>query len=141
MSAEDRVFVDSNILVYAYDLAAGRKHHIARDIVAHLWQTRAGVVSNQVLQEFYVNITRKLSKPLPRPIARQIIATYAVWPVYSPAVDDVVHASDVEERYQVSFWDALILVAARRSRVERVLSEDMQSGHRLNGVLVENPFQ
>ncbi len=75
----DRAFVDTNVLVYAHDLDAGARHAIAARLVAELWETRRAVISTQVLQEFYVNATRKIPSPLPRPTARQIVKTYAVW--------------------------------------------------------------
>ena len=69
----DKVFLDANILVYAHDRDAGEKHSIALEIVKDLWEKRAGVLSNQVLQEFYVSVTKKILKPIPKSEAREII--------------------------------------------------------------------
>ena len=75
----DRTFIDTNVLIYAHDADAGRKHDVAKDILRSLWVERAGVLSTQVLQEFYVNATRKIRKPLTRPEARTVLDTYAPW--------------------------------------------------------------
>ena len=138
--AEARVFVDTNVLVYAYDVDAGQKHDAARALIADLWQTRQGVISAQVMQEFYDTVCRKLSTPLDRLTARAIIETYRAWPVHAFDVSDVLTASELEERYQLSFRDALIVAAARRMNADRLMSEDFQAGRRLEGILIENPF-
>jgi predicted nucleic acid-binding protein len=140
MTGDTRVFVDTNILVYAHDVRAGRKNQIAQRVVSELWQTRQGVMSTQVLQEFYVTVCRKLSTPLDRSTARRIVDTYRVWDVHTADVSDIVAASEIEERYQLSFWEALILSAARRLHADRLLTEDLQAGQRIEGILVENPF-
>ena len=77
----DRTFVDTNILVYAHDLDSGNKHRIANKIVSELWDSRSGVLSTQVLQEFYVTLTRKISAPLRKPTARRIVKNYINWEV------------------------------------------------------------
>ncbi|MQA84076.1 MAG: PIN domain-containing protein [Streptosporangiales bacterium] len=139
MSAET-CFVDTNVLVYAYDADAGRRHDIAAELLTRLWRSRTGAISTQVLQEFYVNVTRKLPQPLDRVTARGVLWTYRAWPVHSASVDDVMGAAELEEREQLSFWDALIIVSAVRSGAARLLTEDMQEGRRISGVLIENPF-
>lgn len=136
----DRVFVDTNILIYAHDLEAGRKHEVARSVVRDLWTSRLGVLSTQVLQEFYVNMTRKIPIPLPRATVRQIVRSYAAWQVEVPGPDMILRASELEERYQLSFWDALVVVAAVEGGAARILSEDLNPGQTLDGVVVENPF-
>ena len=140
MSAELTTFVDTNILVYAYDLDAGPKHEVARSVVADLWRSRLGVLSTQVLQEFYVTVTRKLTNPLRRRTAREVVASYLSWRVQPVSAEDVLAASQLEERHRLSFWDALIVVSARNAGVERLVSEDLQPGRRIAGILVENPF-
>ena len=133
-------FVDTNVLVYAYDVDAGEKHHLAKARLQALWENKSGSLSSQVLQEFYVTVTRKLAKPLRRQIARDVVSTYAAWPVHRPEVDDIISASELEERHRLSFWDALIVVSARRSGAQEILTEDLQDGQRLDGLLVVNPF-
>lgn len=137
----DLTFVDTNVLVYAYDADAGEKHEAARSHVQGLWQHETGRMSTQVLQEFYVTVTRKLGRPLPRRTAREIITTYRAWPIHRPDVDDVVAASELEERHQLSFWDALIIVSALRSGATSLLTEDLQDGRRFDGVEIISPFR
>jgi predicted nucleic acid-binding protein len=134
------VFVDTNILIYAYDLDAGRKHTIAARIVEDLWSSRRGALSVQVLQEFYVNVTRKIRTPLSKKVARSVIELYAAWHVEWISADDVVRASSLEERHKLSFWDVLIVVAATKAGAEKLLSEDLADGQRIEGVEIENPF-
>ena len=133
-------FVDTNILLYAYDRSAGHKHSVARALLASLWQERTGVVSGQVLQEFYVNATRKLPRTLKPAIARSIVRRYAAWPVHLVEPRDIIEASTLEHRHTLSFWDALILVSAARSGAKRLVTEDMQDGRTLHGVRIEDPF-
>lgn len=134
-------FVDTNVLVYAYDADAGTKHQLARSHLQALWQNETGLMSTQVLQEFYVTVTRKLNRPLPRRTARDILATYRAWPVHRPEVDDIVAASELEEQHQLSFWDALIVVSARRTGACSLLTEDLQDGRRFDGLEVVSPFR
>ncbi|MGH9225361.1 MAG: PIN domain-containing protein [Acidimicrobiales bacterium] len=133
-------FVDTNVLVYAYDADSGDKHEAARTRLEALWEDESGSVSTQVLQEFYVTVTRKLSRPMSRRAARDVIATYTAWPLHRPEVGDLVEASQLEDRHQLSLWDALIVVAAMRSGARELLTEDLQEGRRFNGLLVVNPF-
>jgi predicted nucleic acid-binding protein len=137
----DKVFVDTNVLVYAHDLDAGERHEIAARLVAELWETRAAVISTQVLQEFYVNATRKIPSPLPRALARQVVRTYAVWQTEIIGPPEIDAASEIEEQNQLSFWDALIVATARKGGASRILTEDMSPGRSISGVRIENPFR
>lgn len=134
-------FVDSNVLVYAYDADAGAKHEQAQSQLQALWHQESGLVSSQVLQEFYVTVTRKLGRPLPHRTAREVVATYGAWPVHRPDVDDLLAASELEGRHKLSFWDALIVVSARRSGAGSLLTEDLQDGQRFDGLEVVSPFR
>lgn len=136
----DRIFVDTNVLVYSYDTDAGIKHETARSVLRELWESRTGAVSTQVLQEFYVTITRKLSKPLARQTARKIIDTYRAWPVHRPQVGDVIFASELEERHHLSFWDALVITSAQQSDARALLTEDLHEGQRFGELVIVNPF-
>ncbi len=89
MSANPPQFVDTNILIYAHDASAGAKHDRARALLQSLWQERAGGLSIQVLQEFYVNVTRKVARPMTPAAAAAIIGELAAWQVHRPDVDDV----------------------------------------------------
>jgi predicted nucleic acid-binding protein len=133
-------FVDTNVLAYAHDRSETRKQPVAQARLEELWRERTGVLSTQVLQELYVVATRKLATPMPRTTARRVVALYAEWPVVQVDVPLILAASDLEERHTLSFWDALVVEAARRAGATRLLTEDLQAGRRIAGVRVENPF-
>jgi len=135
-----RVFVDTNVLIYAHDASGSTKHTIAVDVLRQLWRSGGGSLSTQVLQEFYVNVTRKIPRPLPRTVARTIVETYRAWPVEVIDPTAILKASEIEEQYQLSFWDSLIVVAARASGASMILTEDLNPGQRIAGMLIENPF-
>ena len=134
-----KTFVDTNVLVYAYDRNATVKQAIARDLLDELWRERTGVLSVQVLQEFYVTVTKKIGKPLTKERAREVVNTYALWCGETSAVE-VAAASRIEEHSRVAFWDALIVASAAKAGADRIVSEDMNDGQLLAGVRVENPF-
>lgn len=139
--ADDRLtFVDTNVLVYAHDRSETRKQPVAQALLDGLWRDRTGVLSTQVLQEFYVVATRKLDPPMRRAAAREIVAVYGAWPTVQVDVALVLAASELEERHGFSFWDALVVEAARRSGTGRLMTEDLQAGSRIAGVRIENPF-
>ena len=137
---KDRVFVDSNVLIYAHDLDARDKHLRAVEVVRGLWENRNGIVSTQVLQEFYVNVTRKIPEPLPRSKAREVARNYSLWQTETIHPVDVFRASEIEETNQISFWDALIVVTATKGGASTLLSEDLSAGQIIAGVAIENPF-
>ena len=139
--ADDRLaFVDTNVLVYAHDRSETRKQPIAQALLDVLWRTRSGVLSTQVLQEFYVVTTRKFDPPMRRGAAREIVALYGEWPIVQVDVALILAASKLEERHAFSFWDALVVEAARRCGATRLLTEDLQAGRRIGGISIENPF-
>ena len=136
----DRYFVDTNILMYAHDTAAGEKHRRAKALVEELWETRAGVVSTQVLQELAVNLCRKAKKPLDARATRDIVSDYLAWQVVVNGGEAILEALDLEARYRVSFWDALVIQAAQVAGAEIVYSEDLSDGQRYGTVRVKNPL-
>jgi predicted nucleic acid-binding protein len=136
----DRFFVDTNVLIYAHDLDAGLKHDRAALIVADLWEKENGIVSVQVLQEFYVNVTRKIARPMTPAAARGIIRNYLAWRVEPNEPSAVLLASEIGERNRISFWDALIVASAARAGADRILSEDLNHGQVIEGIRIENPF-
>ena len=136
----DKAFVDTNVLVYAHDLDAGERHAVAARLVAELWETRRAVISTQVLQEFYVNATRKMASPLPRATARQITRAYSAWQTELVGPPEILLASELEEQHRLSFWDALIVAAALKGGASTILTEDMSPGRSISGVRIENPF-
>ena len=135
-----KVFVDSNILVYAHDTDSGSKHDRAKQCISQLWDTAAGFLSTQVLQEFYVNVTRKIKKPLRPSEARAIVRDFSLWvrSFLTPAT--IVRASEISETWRISFWDGMILAAAEQDGVAELLSEDISHGQTMAGVKVRNPF-
>jgi predicted nucleic acid-binding protein len=134
-----KIFVDTNVLIYAHDADAGPKHETARSVLRDLWDSRAGVLSTQVLQEFYVNVTRKIATPLSKPSARAVVDSYTAWCV-STTPGDISAAFRIEDEAGIGFWDALIVAAARGAGAARILSEDLNPGQVIAGVCIENPF-
>lgn len=135
-----KAFVDTSVLVCAYDRGAGWKHDRARDLVLDLWNEGSGVLSTQVLQEFYVNVRRKIRPSLPPEEARALVADYLAW---DPIVNDgstLLEAVDMSDRHQLSFWDALIVVAAERGGASVIYSEDLNHRQNLGSLRVLNPF-
>jgi predicted nucleic acid-binding protein len=134
-----KIFVDTNILVYAYDLDAAQKHDAASRVMASLWDRKVGVLSTQVLQEFYVVATKKMASPMTLLEARTVVKAYIPWSI---GIDGamVLQASEIEERNHISFWDAMIVAAAHRAGALRVLTEDLNHGQLIEGVTIENPF-
>jgi predicted nucleic acid-binding protein len=134
-------FVDTNILVYAEDRDAKRKHEVARQLVLGLWNDRQGVLSIQVLQEFYVTVTRKLKKPLRATEALDVVREYLTWTVIENTGDLLVEAAELHQRSQLSFWDALVVQAAIQAGCDRLYSEDLNAGQRFGSVVIVNPFK
>jgi predicted nucleic acid-binding protein len=137
----DKYFVDTNILVYAHDRTAGMKHERALAVVDRLWDSGKGVLSTQVLQELCINLRRKTARPLPVAEVRQMIRDYSAWEVVTNTAESVLDALDVEKRYKISFWDALILQAALSSGATFLYSEDLADGQKYATLQVVNPLK
>ena len=140
MTSGERTFVDTNVLLYAHDASETLKQPIARALLERLWSDRSGVLSTQVLQEFYVVATRKFQPPMHRTEARELVALYATWSVVQVDVEMILDATALEASAQLAFWDALIVEAARRAGAMRLVSEDLQAGRQIAGLAIENPF-
>jgi predicted nucleic acid-binding protein len=136
-----KCFVDTNILVYAHDRDAGAKFNRAHALTRDLWLSERGVISTQVLQELYMALRRKASNPLPVAEAEKILRDFFTWEVVINDRSSIIRALEIETRYQISFWDALIVQAAERSDAEVLYSEDLSNGQRYGGVQVLNPFK
>lgn len=136
----DKAFVDTNILVYAHDRGSGEKHGTARDLIEEMWRNRNGVLSTQVLQEFYVNVRRKAIRPIPAAEATQLLSDYLAWEIVVNDGPSILDAIELERQYKISFWDALIVQAAAVSRTSVLYSEDLSHEQRYSGVTVLNPF-
>jgi predicted nucleic acid-binding protein len=136
----EKYFVDTNILVYAHDRAAGSKHERARQLLERLWDSGQGVLSTQVLQELCINLRRKVTPPLPVNTIRGLIQDYMSWEIVVNTPASVTQALDIEVRYETSFWDALILQAAETSGAAVLYSEDLNAGQRYGPIQVINPL-
>jgi predicted nucleic acid-binding protein len=134
-----RSFFDTNILVYADDESAPVKQRRSRDLVAEHRRAGTGVVSLQVLQEYFVTVTRKL-KVDPR-TARRKLQILAEFDVATPEVADILAAIDLHRLHGFSFWDALVLRSAQQSGCRVLLTEDFQDGREIDGIEVVNPFR
>jgi predicted nucleic acid-binding protein len=139
--ADDPTFVDTNVLVYAHDASERARQPLARAALEGLWSTRTGVVSTQVLQEFYAVATAPHKLGMHPAEAREIVDLYSAWPVVVLDPILILAASRLHETAGVSFWDALIVEAARVAGAGRVLSEDLAHGQQFDGIRVENPFE
>jgi predicted nucleic acid-binding protein len=135
----DRTFVDTNILIYAHDVDAKAKHQIAKGVLLDLWAQRTGFLSTQVLQEFYVNVTRKIASPLSKESARAVVNSYAIWCGVTTA-SDIATAFRIEDESRIGFWDALIVASAAKSGAARILSENLNARQTIAGIRIENPF-
>lgn len=134
----DRVFLDTNVLVYADDLDAGRKREIARDLLHDALSNRTGVISTQVLQEFFVVSTRKLG--VGADVAARKVELLSKLDTVRIEVDQILAAIDLHRLHSISFWDALIVRSAATAGCGRLLTEDLQHGRSFGGVRIENPF-
>jgi predicted nucleic acid-binding protein len=133
-------FVDTNILVYAEDRDAGSKHTIARELVTDLWHSGEGVLSIQVLQEFFVNVTRKVRRPLAPDDAFAIVEQYLTWRVVENTGDLLLGGIRLASTLKISFWDALMIQAALVASCDRLWTEDLNHGQRIGDLVIVNPF-
>ncbi len=133
-------FVDTNVLVYAEDLDAGFKHERARDLVVDLWNSGDGILSVQVLQEFFVTTTRKLRNPLAVTKAIQIVDQYLSWTIVENTKRLLQNGIKLSVVSKISFWDALVVQAALETECDLLYSEDLGHGRRFGKLRVVNPF-
>jgi predicted nucleic acid-binding protein len=134
-----RSFFDTNVLVYSDDKAIPAKRRRALELIAEHRRGGTGVVSLQVLQEYFVTVTRKLH--VDAPIARRKVELLAEFDVAAPGVPDILAAIDIHRLHGMSFWDALIVQAAKQAGCSVLLSEDMQDSRAIDGLRIVNPFQ
>lgn len=137
----DRVLVDSNVLVYAYDRAATAKQRQAVEVLDHLVTTSSGVLSTQVLGEFFVTVTRKIAYPLThREAEARIHNLLHAWPVIEVTGLIVLEAARGVREHRFSFWDAQIWAAAKLNQIPLVFSEDFSDGRITEGIRFTDPF-
>ena len=137
----DRYFVDTNILVYAFDRFSGVKHVRANAVVSELLSSGQGVVSTQVLQELAVSLRRKVAHPLTRSEIRRVVEDFQTWRVFVNTTQSILYALEIEERHGISFWDAMIVQAAENSGAGTLYTEDLSDGQTYGKVRVVNPFK
>ncbi|HZP05787.1 MAG TPA: PIN domain-containing protein [Terracidiphilus sp.] len=133
-----RAFLDTNILVYADDAKLPAKQLKAVELIEHHLRLRTGVISIQVLQEYFAAVLRKLN--LDVGLAKRKIQVYAKFHVVEPKVNSVVSAVDLHRLHGISFWDASILQSAKEAGCSILLTEDLQHGQTIDGVRIVNPF-
>jgi predicted nucleic acid-binding protein len=135
-----KVFVDTNVLVYARDASEPEKQAQAADWMTTLWEKRAGRLSYQVLQEFYITVTAKLSPGLDRGLARRDVRALGAWQPVSTDFHVLEGAWLLQDRYRLAWWDALIVAAAQQYECQYLLSEDFQEGLDIGDLKVVHPF-
>lgn len=137
----DKVFVDTNVLVYSRDASEPQKQAQAMAWMAHLWKTETGRLSFQVLQEFYVTVTEKLKPGLDSGEARRDVRSLMAWRPISMDGRVIDGAWLIQDQYKVSWWDALIVSAAQLAECRYLLSEDLQENQQLGLLKIVNPFR
>lgn len=135
-----RAFFDTNILVYLYDADAPDKKERARELFETEASAGRAVLSTQVLQEFYVAVTRKLAVPLQPEVGEGVVRNLSFLPLVRIDTEIILSAIGRSRRLQFSFWDALIVEAAFAGGADRLLTEDLQHGQVIDGLKIENPF-
>jgi predicted nucleic acid-binding protein len=135
-----KAFVDTNILIYAHDVSDPAKQQRAVKLIDELWDERRGVLSTQVLQEMAVNVRKSIRNRVSVAQARRLVEGFLAWEVVINRPESVLRAMEIEERFQISFWDAMIVQAAQSAGCEILYSEDLSHGQEYDGVLVVNPF-
>ena len=138
----DKVFLDTNIFIYSIDASPGekKKRNVARQILKEHIRNDSGVISIQVLQEFYQVATRKIEVALSTDEALEYLHYMAILETVLPDFNMVVAAIRLHQKHSLSFWDALIFQAAVIAGCSQILSEDLQDGFRLDNLTVKNPF-
>jgi predicted nucleic acid-binding protein len=136
----ERTFFDTNLLVYSDDSRDLIKNRRARTLISEHLRTGSGVVSMQILQEYYAAVTRKFKTPLDPSIARRKIEILCAFEVVSLRPADLLAAIDLGQRYGFSFWDSLVIRAALQARCTVLLTEDLQHNQFVEGLRIVNPF-
>lgn len=135
-----RTFFDTNILVYLFDSDAGEKREMASAFFQKETSAGRALLSTQVLQEFYVVVTRKLQEPLEPEVAEGVIRDLSFFPVVTINSNDILSAIGRSRKMVLSFWDALIIETAIKGGAAKIITEDLQHGQIIDGLQIENPF-
>lgn len=134
------VFADTNVLVYVRDRTEEEKQRRAAEWIAALWDTGLGRLSYQVLQEYYLVLTRKLDPPRSAEEAREDVLSLSAWDPVAVDRSVIERAWDLEDRHGFSWWDALIVAAALQARCRYLLTEELQEGQEVDGLTIVSPF-
>ena len=135
-----KVFVDTNVLVYSRDASEAQKQKLSMEWMAHLWRTRTGKLSYQILQEFYLTVTAKLQPGLDPENARRDVRSLLAWEPIVINEQVLENAWLVQDSYQLSWWDALVVSAAQIGDCRYLLTEDLQEDQKFGSLRVVNPF-
>lgn len=137
-----KTFFDTNILIYSLDNSDQRKHAIAVESFKRAMEEQTVFVSTQILSELFVNITRKVKRPLSKDDAnKEIMKLVELTTILPVELENILKAIDIHKQYGFSFWDSLVVASAILADVERLLTEDLQDGQNIDGVLIVNPFR
>jgi predicted nucleic acid-binding protein len=136
-----RSFFDTNVLLYLFDNSVPKKKVRAQEVFSAEVEAGRAVLSTQILQEFYVNVTRKLDEPLPVEVAEAQVRDFARLPLVRVDEAMILAAIERSRSMSLSFWDSLVVEAALRAGAGRLLTEDLQHGERIGDLTVENPFR
>jgi predicted nucleic acid-binding protein len=134
-------FIDTNLLIYAYDPNSKEKHEMAKKLVQRLWRDETGAISIQVMQELLVNITKKIAQPLSWQEAVNLLEDLQTWTVHSPTSKNVLNAAQHAIKHQFSLWDAMILESATSLECQILWSEDLNHGQKFGNLRIQNPFK
>jgi len=135
-----KVFLDTNLLLYAYDAGSPAKHAVAVRILEDLWNSGNGVLSTQILQEFFVDVTKKIPKPLSVAVGREIVEDFLKWKIVPVEGRTILRAIDLHEKLKYAFWDSLVIQSAIEGGARWLLSEDLGDGQRIGALTIRNPF-
>ena len=136
-----KVFLDTNILVYAHDMADQDKREKSQSLIFECLRNHSGVISAQVLSEFLVTITQKIKQTISLEQAKKEIILLSTMETIDIDATLVIRAINIKERWQLSYWDSLIMAAAERAKCKIVYSEDMSDGQIYDTIEVRNPFK
>ena len=136
----DKYFLDTNIIVYAHDSTTPTKQEIAQEYIFNGIREHTGVISAQVLSEFFVTVTKKIKQTLSIPVARHSIALLSTLQVVDIDFDIVLRAIRMQEEYHIGYWDGMIIAAAERARCKTLYTEDLNPGQTYAGIMCINPF-
>jgi len=137
----DKYFLDTNVLVHAYDAHDAGKQAKAQAVLRRAVETDAGVLSTQVLSEFIVVVTRKIKRPMELDEAQKLVKMFCILPVVEQTVNQIHSSIELSRKCRISFWDSMIIAAAKQAGCRLVYSEDLSDGQKYEGVSVRNPFR